>query len=90
MRGAPLSIDDDEAGARGIGDWLSLAAAPTFAVMALLTGIRGEGSLDLLCAPTASPLGGMMPMYLLMCAVHLAPWLKLVTRRRDRDEGEAG
>jgi hypothetical protein len=30
----------------------------------------------------ASPLGGMVPMYLLMSAFHLAPWLKLISRRR--------
>jgi hypothetical protein len=26
-----------------------------------------------------SPLGGMMPMYALMSAFHLAPWLKLIS-----------
>jgi hypothetical protein len=27
----------------------------------------------------ASPLSGMVPMYVLMSAFHLAPWLKLVS-----------
>jgi hypothetical protein len=60
---------------------LSLAAAPTFAVMALLTGIAGGGMPDILCsaAQGASPLSGMTLMYLLMSAFHLAPWLKLVS-----------
>ena len=59
----------------GIADWLSLAAAPTFAVMALLTCVLGGGAPDMLCAAThgASPLSGMVPMYLLMSAFHLSP-----------------
>jgi hypothetical protein len=62
-------------------DWLYLAAAPTFAVMALLTAFGG-GSPDALCSIAgASPLGGMVPMYVLMSAFHLAPWLKLISRR---------
>jgi hypothetical protein len=64
------------------GGLLSLAAAPTFAAMALLTGLLG--SPDALCSIAgASPLGGMVPMYVLMSAFHLAPWLKLISRRRS-------
>jgi hypothetical protein len=64
--------------------WLSLAAAPAFAIMALLA-VVGSGPPDLLCsvAQHASPLGGMIPMYLLMSAFHSAPWLKLVFRQRS-------
>jgi hypothetical protein len=60
---------------------LSLAAAPTFAIMALLTSVPGGGMPDILCsaAQGASPLSGMALMYLLMSAFHLAPWLKLVS-----------
>ncbi len=59
--------------------FLYLAAAPTFAVMALLTGLLDGGSVDALCSiARASPLSGMVPMYLLMSAFHCAPWLKLV------------
>jgi len=67
----------------GAADFLSLAAAPTFAIMALLTGVPGSGPLAMLCssAPDASPLTGMVPMYLLMSAFHAAPWLKLMSRR---------
>jgi hypothetical protein len=65
--------------ALGAADGLSLAAAPTFAIMALLTSAFGSGPADAICAAAhASPLGGMVPMYLLMSAFHLAPWLKLV------------
>ena len=70
--------------ALGAAGWLSLAAAPTFAIMALLTGLGG-GPPDMLCsaAHEASPLSGMVPMYLLMSAFHSAPWLKLISRRRS-------
>jgi uncharacterized membrane protein len=64
--------------------WLSLAAAPTFACMAILTGFLGSGAHEMLCsaAKRASPLTGMVLMYGLMSAFHLAPWLKLISRRR--------
>ena len=67
----------------GAADWLSLAAAPTFMLMALLAALPG-GRPDLLCgaAREGSPLGGMVPMYLLMTAFHSAPWLKLISSRR--------
>jgi len=70
--------------ALGAADWLCLAAAPTFAIMALLTGVLGGGPPDMLCSasPDASPLSGMVPMYVLMSAFHSAPWLKLISRRR--------
>jgi hypothetical protein len=71
------------AAALGVADWLSLAAAPTFALMALLTGVLGGGPLDMLCATAHGPLGGMVPMYLLMSAFHSAPWLKLMSGRRS-------
>jgi hypothetical protein len=61
---------------------LQFAAAPTFAVMALLTVIAGHGASDILCAAAldASPLTGMVPMYVLMSAFHAAPWLRLLSR----------
>jgi hypothetical protein len=69
------------AAAPGVAGWLSLAAAPTFAVMALLTHLGG-GPLDTLCSTgNALQLGGMVPMYLLMSAFHSASWLKLIGGR---------
>jgi hypothetical protein len=76
------SRDDERATpALGLAEWLCLAAAPTFAIMALLTAVLGGGPPDMLCstAQDASPLSGMVPMYLLMSAFHLAPWLKLIS-----------
>jgi hypothetical protein len=71
--------------ARGAADWLSLAAAPTFASMALITGVLGGGQPDMLCLAVqdASPLTGMVPMYLLMSVFHSTPWLKLISSRRS-------
>ena len=68
----------------GAADCLTLAAAPTFALMALYEAVLGGGALDALClaAADAPPLSGMAVMYALMSAVHVAPWLKLVARRR--------
>ncbi len=65
----------------GAAQWLSLAAAPTFAIMALLTGVLGEGMPAMLCSHDASPLSGMTAMYGLMSAFHLTPWLKLISGR---------
>ena len=74
------------AAALGAADWLCLAAAPTFAIMALLTGVLGGGPPDMLCAGAqdASVLSGMVPMYVLMSAFHSAPWLKLISRPTKR------
>ena len=62
----------------GAADWLSLAAAPTFTAMALVTAVSGAP--DMLCA--ASPIGGMVPMYLLMGVFHVGPWLRLLATAR--------
>jgi hypothetical protein len=64
----------------GASGLLSLAAAPIFAIMALLTAVD-DGPLDVLCS-AASPLSGMVLMYVLMSALHLPPWLKLVSSRQ--------
>jgi hypothetical protein len=60
---------------------LSLAAAPTFAAMALLSGVLG--SPEMLCSAThgVSSLNGMVVMYTLMSAFHAAPWLNLIASR---------
>ncbi len=69
------------AGAFRAAVWLSLAAAPTFAILALLTSVVGESAPAILCAHDASPLSGMAAMYGLMSAFHSAPWLKLISGR---------
>jgi hypothetical protein len=69
----------------GAERWLSLAAAPTFAMMALLTAIQNAGMPAMLCstAPDASPWTGMVAMHALMSAFHSAPWLRLITEWRS-------
>ena len=63
-----------------LADVLALAASPTFAVMAVATGVAGGGD-AMLCGPVAAaPLGGMAAMYALMSAFHAAPWLRRFRR----------
>jgi hypothetical protein len=65
----------------GAADWLGLAAAPTFAIMGLLSALGG-GPTEMLCSAAYPwPLRGMVPMYLLMSVFHSAPWLKLIANR---------
>jgi len=78
----------------GAAGWLSLAAAPVFAVMALASGLAGGGEMAMICPANASPLGGfslaglslggMPAMYLLMSVLHSAPWLRLLARGQRR------
>ncbi|MCF8476859.1 MAG: hypothetical protein K9G60_07490 [Pseudolabrys sp.] len=60
--------------------WLSLAAAPTFAVMALLSALYANSWIDPFCSAThgGSFLTGMVPMYALMSLFHSLPWLRLI------------
>jgi hypothetical protein len=83
LAGVKQSFGNSFGSAAGVAaDWLCLAATPTFAIMALLTALGG-GEPAILCAAMqhASPLNGMIPMYLLMSVFHSAPWLKLFCGR---------
>ena len=51
-----------------IARWLPLAAAPTFALMAVFTGTFGDGA-------------HAVPMYVLMSAFNVAPWLRILARQ---------
>ena len=74
--------------ALGPAKWLGLAATPTFAIMAVLTGMFGGGGMDMLCSAgqgsllQGSLLDGMVPMYVLMSAFHAPAWMKLFASRR--------
>jgi hypothetical protein len=61
------------AAALDAADCLSLAATPTFAIMALLTAVLGGGPMDI----------GMVTMYLLMSVFDSAHWLRLFLSRRS-------
>jgi hypothetical protein len=70
------------AAAHRSADGLALAASPTFAAMALLTGVLGDPA-EMLCSVAGvSPLSGMALMYLLMSVFHAGPWLRLLRARR--------
>jgi hypothetical protein len=53
--------------------------------MAALTAVLGGGTHEMSCSADShtSALSGMVPMYVLMSAIHFAPWLKLISRRRS-------
>jgi len=80
-----IGQEGGDAAALSAAGWLGLAAAPTFAIMALLTALLGGDAPDMLCSAMqhGSALGGMVPMYVLMSAFHSAPWLKLISGRRS-------
>jgi hypothetical protein len=82
-RGCVGSGSTSAAGAAG---WLSLAAAPVFALMALWTGLFGQA--DVLCLSMRdASLDGMVLMYTLMSIFHAAPWIKLIASRRNAARG---
>jgi len=65
---------------------LGLAAAPTFALMALLTAADG-GRPDRLCGTGhESAFTGMASMYVLMGCFHAGPWLRLLARRAGKPD----
>jgi len=59
---------------------LSLAAAPTFVVMALWSAVAG-GPAEMMCSSGGSAwsLNGMAAMYTLMSVFHVSPWLTLLS-----------
>jgi hypothetical protein len=83
MSAISIGGGNDGAGvARVAADWLGLAAAPAFATMALMTGAFGSG-MEPLCSAHGSLMSGMVPMYLMMSAFHVGPWLKLMVGWRS-------
>jgi hypothetical protein len=69
----------------GAAEWLCLAAAPVFSIMALVTGVFGAGAPDVFCSAVQHvlPLNGMTWMYALMSVLHSAPWLRLISGGRS-------
>jgi hypothetical protein len=76
------SAESANAGPLRAANSLQLAAAPAFAIMALLTAVGGDSPSSVLCGRpgSMSPLSGMVVMYLLMSVFHSARWLELIRR----------
>lgn len=87
--GGVIGSKTGDAASRRASDWLCLGAAPTFAGTALLTGVFSAGGPKILCsaAEHASPLGGMVLMYVPMSTFHLAPRLRLISKQLSADRG---
>ena len=56
--------------------WLALAAAPSFAAMAVVSAFDSPSMAVCAAGAAMLPLDAMTAMYLLMSLFHLAPWLK--------------
>lgn len=82
---AMAKMRSGETVAIGAAGWLSLAATPVFAVMALLNALSGDGRPADLCSQAGLPslLTGMGPMYLLMATFHLHPWLRFMSNAKS-------
>ena len=81
---ASSAANRGSAGASGIRSaaaWLTLAASPSFALMAWFAANNAPPTA--LCSSGSSilPIDGMTAMYLLMSLFHLSPWLKLASGR---------
>jgi hypothetical protein len=74
-----ISVGSGHLGARTLADWLALVAAPTFGAMAIVTAATGA---EPICSPHGSLMSGMAPMYALMSAFHVGPWLRLAAGMR--------
>jgi hypothetical protein len=80
--GGAIQSEDGQRDRGRATDWLALAAAPIFAIMALWNALFG-GQPDMVCMAMqdSSALSGMTMMYLLMSVFHLSPWLTLLAHR---------
>jgi hypothetical protein len=86
MDAAPATLPPGErtsgSGLAAAPGWLALAAAPTFAAMAVWSA-SSPGSGPPLCTGNTAGFdpGGMPAMYLLMAVFHASPWLRALRQR---------
>jgi hypothetical protein len=72
-----------------VANGLALAAAPTFALMAVVTMIENTRSQDGICSigPAGAWPTGMAPMYVLMSIFHATAWLKASVAQKAHKTG---
>jgi hypothetical protein len=66
---------------QGAAGWLTLAASPTFALMAWIAANHAPPIAFCSSGSSIPPIDGMTAMYLLMSLFHLSPWLRLASAR---------
>ena len=76
-------IEPCTGGSGAAAGWLGLAATPTFAILTLWTSLFVQP--DMLCMgkQDSLPLNGMALMYAFMSVFHAAPWLQLISGRKN-------
>lgn len=75
----PIRSERLATAAGGLAEGLRFAAAPAFAVMAVLTAFDGGDAGPFVCSAGGANLSGMTLMYALMSLIHAAPWLRAVS-----------
>jgi hypothetical protein len=85
MDGSTLASKRPSPLTRRMAAWLAIAAAPTFAAMAIMTTFATSDSMAAMCGNDPSSLAGMTPMYLLMSLFHSSPWLEMMGLRWKRE-----
>lgn len=68
----------------GLVNWLSYAATPVFAAMALYSIAFHGPEMICLASPEGTLPSGMISMYILMSIFHATPWLRLVSGQLSR------
>lgn len=72
---------------RRLAAWLRIAAAPTFAGMAVVCQATAGHIIVPICGGGSPVLNEMATMYLLMGLFHSPPWLRLIGNRLNRHRG---
>lgn len=82
VQSASASLPEARSALRVVRRWISLAAAPVFAIMAIVC-VVWPGPMALMCAGDAGAfsLTGMAWMYALMSVFHAGVWLQVLDQK---------